>query len=107
VHLLTRGGRNKRELDIAGLIEILAQDRLTHAFVEQVGAMPGQGVSGVFAFGKCYGLILAVLAAGSFPLSLVLPVSWSALLVCQKLRMEPAPAPAPRNCCRRALHNGV
>jgi crossover junction endodeoxyribonuclease RuvC len=80
VHLLTRGSKNKREIDIAGLIGILALRRLTHAFVEQVGAMPGQGVSGVFAFGKTYGILLGVLAARSIPLTPVAPVRWKRAL---------------------------
>ena len=42
VYLLTRGGKKKRELDVAGLIRLLAARPLTHAFVEQVGAMPGK-----------------------------------------------------------------
>jgi len=58
VYLLTRGGKKKRELDVAGLIRLLAARPLTHAFVEQVGAMPGQGVASRFAFGKTYGTIL-------------------------------------------------
>ena len=76
VHVLTRGGKAKRELDIVQLIDILALRRLTHAFVEQVGAMPGQGVSSTFAFGKTLGIILGVLAARTIPLTLVPPVRW-------------------------------
>jgi crossover junction endodeoxyribonuclease RuvC len=38
--------------------------------------MPGQGVSGVFAFGKAYGIILGVIAGHSIPLTLVPPVRW-------------------------------
>jgi crossover junction endodeoxyribonuclease RuvC len=71
-----RGGKQKRELDIIQLIDILARRQLTHAFVEQVGAMPGQGVSSTFAFGKAFGIILGVLAARSVPLTLVPPVRW-------------------------------
>jgi crossover junction endodeoxyribonuclease RuvC len=80
VHMLMRGGKKKRELDIAGLLEILTSRRLSDAFVEQVGAMPRQGVSGVFAFGKCYGIILGVLAARSIPLTLVPPARWKRAL---------------------------
>ena len=75
-HVLTRGGKKKREIDVAQLIHVLALRRITHAFVEQVGAMPGQGVSSTFAFGKGYGVILGVLAARSIPLSLIPPVRW-------------------------------
>jgi crossover junction endodeoxyribonuclease RuvC len=80
VHLLERGGRKKRELDIAGLVKILAMRRPGHAFVEQVGAMPGQGVSSMFAFGKCYGAILAALTTLHIPLSLVPAARWKRAL---------------------------
>jgi len=84
VHLLERGGRKTRDLDIAGLVEILSSRRPDHAFVEQVGAMPGQGVSSTFAFGKCYGAILGVLAALSIPITLVPAVRWKRALGVQK-----------------------
>jgi crossover junction endodeoxyribonuclease RuvC len=80
VHLLSRGGKKKRELDVVGLIGMLALRQLTHGFIETAGAMPGQGVSSVFAFGKCYGVILGVLAARSVPLTLVPPVRWKRAL---------------------------
>jgi crossover junction endodeoxyribonuclease RuvC len=80
IHVLTRGGKKKRELDIAGLIGILTSHRLEHVFLEQVGAMPGQGVSSVFAFGKCYGAILGVIATRSVPLTLVAPTVWKRAL---------------------------
>jgi crossover junction endodeoxyribonuclease RuvC len=76
VHVLTRGGKTKRELDVVQLIGVLALRRLTHAFVEQVGAMPGQGVSSTFAFGKTFGILLGVIAARSIPMSLIPPVRW-------------------------------
>ena len=80
VHLLMRGGKKKREVDVSGLIEILAGRRLEHAFLEQVSAMPGQGVSSVFAFGKAYGVILGAIAAHSIPLTLVAPIVWKRAL---------------------------
>ena len=84
VHLLKRGGRNKREPDIASLAGILASRRPGHAFVEQVGAMPRQGVSSMFAFGKCYGAILGVLTALAIPITLVPAVRWKRALGVQK-----------------------
>jgi crossover junction endodeoxyribonuclease RuvC len=80
IHVLTRGGKKKRELDIAGLIGILTAHRLDHVFLESVGAMPGQGVSSVFAFGKTYGVILGVIAARTIPLTLVTPAVWKRAL---------------------------
>ena len=86
IHVLTRSGKKKRELDIAGLIGILTSHRLDHVFLEQVGAMPGQGVSSVFAFGKTYGVILGVIAAHTIPLTLVAPAVWKRALAVPKAK---------------------
>jgi len=45
-------------------------------YVEQVSAMPGQGVAGMFNFGTSYGIILGVVGALGMPLSLVRPQAW-------------------------------
>jgi crossover junction endodeoxyribonuclease RuvC len=79
-HMLARGGKKKREVDIIGLIGILTSHQVDHAFVEQVNAMPGQGVSSVFAFGKIYGVILGVIATRNIPLTLVAPAVWKRAL---------------------------
>ncbi len=76
VHLLPRGGKTKKELDIAQLVDILTARRPSHAFIEQVNSMPGQGVSGVFVFGKVYGAILGVVTALAIPLTPVPPATW-------------------------------
>ena len=44
--------------------------------VEKVGAMPGQGVTGMFSFGQSYGFILGVLAAFGIGYQLVPPTVW-------------------------------
>lgn len=46
------------------------------AVVERVGAMPGQGVSSTFTFGRAYGTILGVLAAAGVQVQLITPVVW-------------------------------
>ena len=46
------------------------------AFVEQVGAMPKQGVSSTFRFGMAYGIIRGILAARRMPYLLVRPQVW-------------------------------
>lgn len=46
------------------------------AFVEQVNAMPGQGVSSMFAFGESLGVIRGVLAGLAIPCHLVPPARW-------------------------------
>jgi crossover junction endodeoxyribonuclease RuvC len=110
VHLLTRGGKKKREVDIQGLLGMLSRP-LTHAFVELAGAMPGQGVSGVFAFGKCFGVILGVLAAREIPITLVPPAQWKRALAVPKAK-DGARArasqlfPAAAHQWRLAKHDG-
>jgi crossover junction endodeoxyribonuclease RuvC len=80
VHVLARGGKTKREIDIVELIRLLATRHLTHAFVEQVSSMPGQGLSSTFSFGKTYGAILGVVASRSIPLTLVPSLRWKRAL---------------------------
>ena len=47
-----------------------------HAYVEKVGAMPGQGVTSMFNFGRSAGIIDGVLGALHIPLTYVSPQKW-------------------------------
>lgn len=47
-----------------------------HAYVEQVAARPGQGVSSMFNFGHSVGTLMGVLGAMGIPCTLVAPQSW-------------------------------
>lgn len=49
---------------------------ITHAFIEQVQAMPGQGVSSMFTFGHAAGLVEGVITGAGIPLTLVTPQAW-------------------------------
>jgi crossover junction endodeoxyribonuclease RuvC len=75
-----RNGKTKRDLDLAALVELVEQHRPAFAVVERVGAMPGQGVSSMFAFGRGFGSILGVLAALRVPVELVTPATWKRAL---------------------------
>ena len=55
-------------------------DFVTHAFLESVGAMPGQGVTSMFSFGVSFGLLKGVLAANFIPRTLVRPAEWKKAL---------------------------
>jgi len=78
---LSRNGKAKREPDMIELARLVdAAGPIDHAFIEAVGAMPGQGVSSVFAFGKVFGLLLGILAANFIPHTLVPPVRWKRAL---------------------------
>lgn len=64
-------------LRIAPRTEQESQGRLkTHVYIEKVGAMPGQGVTSMFNFGKGFGIWLGILAALKIPHTLITPQSW-------------------------------
>ena len=50
------------------------------AIIEQVNAMPGQGVTSMFAFGESFGLAKGVLAGLKIPTSTVTPGKWKKAL---------------------------
>ena len=47
-----------------------------HAYIEDVHAMPGQGVSSTFSFVRGFGLWEGIVAALGIPYTLVSPVRW-------------------------------
>jgi crossover junction endodeoxyribonuclease RuvC len=49
---------------------------ISHAYVEKVGAMPGQGVASMFNFGHAAGLVEGVVTGAGIPLTLVTPNAW-------------------------------
>ncbi|TAN71907.1 MAG: hypothetical protein EPN20_04200 [Magnetospirillum sp.] len=71
----------ERDPDVVELARLIdAAGHIEHAYAEAVGAMPGQGVSSVFAFGKVFGLALGILAANFIPHTLVTPQRWKRAL---------------------------
>ena len=77
-----------REVDWAALKRVLeatlSHSDPGHAFIERVGAMPGQGVSSMFKFGFVAGGLRGLLAAYSMPVTYVTPVTWKRALGVQK-----------------------
>lgn len=63
-------------VNAAALAAMLRGFDAGHAFVEQVGAMPGQGVSSMFSFGHAAGVVAGVLGALSISTTLVTPQAW-------------------------------
>ena len=60
----------------AALSAFLEPYRHGHAILEQVGAMPGQGVASMFSFGHAAGIVEGVLAALGISYELVVPQEW-------------------------------
>lgn len=77
---LSRGGKAKRELDAHSLARLIGERQPGHAFVELVNAMPRQGVSSVFAFGKSYGITIGILTTLGIPMTFVAPAVWKRAL---------------------------
>lgn len=46
------------------------------AYIEKVGAMPGQGVTSMFNFGESYGILKAMTVAFGIPITLIPPIKW-------------------------------
>ena len=55
---------------------------ITKGYIERVGAMPGQGVSSTFKFGRNVGQLEAFLAAAGIPFEYVSPAVWQRALGC-------------------------
>ena len=60
---------------LSGAIAVLKDDEISMV-VEQVNAMPGQGVTSMFNFGQTFGAIKGVCAALDLPIFLVRPSKW-------------------------------
>lgn len=79
-HLLTPtikvGSRNK--VNAAAIAHWLQPytPSLEHAFIEQVNAMPGQGVVSMFTFGHAAGCVEGIVASAGIPYTLVPPQTW-------------------------------
>jgi crossover junction endodeoxyribonuclease RuvC len=74
------GKKNKRQLNSALLVKLIKQNieslENTIMIVEQVNAMPGQGVTSMFNFGQTFGAIKGICAAIGLPISFVRPAKW-------------------------------
>ena len=78
--VMSEGKKNKRQLNSAQLVKLL-KDNISEkdevsVVVEQVNAMPGQGVTSMFNFGQTFGAIKGVCAALSLPIFFVRPSKW-------------------------------
>ena len=72
-----RNNKAKREVSPLGLAQIImACSNPVGAVLERVGAMPGQGVTSVFSFGRSVGVVEGVLAAYHIPITITHPQAW-------------------------------
>ncbi len=78
--VMAEGKKNKRQLNSAELVNIIKNNIKVNeeiaVIVEQVNAMPGQGVTSMFNFGQTFGAIKGVCAALNLPIFFVRPSKW-------------------------------
>ena len=78
--VMAEGKKNKRQLNSALLVELLKENLKNNheimVVIEQVNAMPGQGVTSMFNFGQTFGAIKGVCAALNLPIFFVRPSKW-------------------------------
>ena len=74
------GKKNKRQVNGSQVTNIIKEnlnhDKETIVVVEQVNAMPGQGVTSMFNFGQSFGVIKGICSALSLPIYFVRPTKW-------------------------------
>tara|TARA_X000001036_G_C20625512_1_gene784939 strand:+ start:718 stop:1212 length:495 start_codon:yes stop_codon:yes gene_type:complete len=78
--VMSEGKKNKRQLNSAQLVKLIndniSKDEEVNVVVEQVNAMPGQGVTSMFNFGQTFGAIKGICAAMGLPIYFVRPSKW-------------------------------
>ena len=78
--VMSEGKKNKRQLNSAQLSQYMSKNveniDKTSVVVEQVNAMPGQGVTSMFNFGQTFGAIKGISATLKLPIYFVRPSKW-------------------------------
>ena len=74
--VLSDGPAGRRTVNGPLLAAIVTRWQAARAFVEMVGARPGEGAVGAFAFGRSRGIIEGVLAAADVPVTFIAPATW-------------------------------
>ena len=78
--IMSEGKKNKNQLNSAQLVNIINKHILpsgdTFVIVEQVSAMPGQGVTSMFNFGQSFGILKGICSAMHLSMYFVRPAKW-------------------------------
>ena len=79
---MAEGKKNKRQVNGSQIYnEILKKTHLhekqdIRVVIEQVSAMPGQGVTSMFNFGQSFGILKVICSAMQLPMYFVRPAKW-------------------------------
>jgi crossover junction endodeoxyribonuclease RuvC len=78
--ILRDGPKGRPNVSAALLADIVLKMQAAMAFIEFVGARPGEGAVGAFAFGRSRGVIEGVCGAAGVPLAFLTPAHWKRLV---------------------------
>ena len=79
--VMTEGKKNKKQVNGAQIYNeflkiINEKNDETRVVIEQVSAMPGQGVTSMFNFGQSFGILKGICSAMQLPMFFVRPAKW-------------------------------
>ena len=79
---MAEGKKNKRQVNGSQIYNEITkiinttQDNEVRVVIEQVSAMPGQGVTSMFNFGQSFGILKGICSAMQIPIYFVRPAKW-------------------------------
>ena len=79
---MTEGKKNKKQVNGSQIFNEISFRIKTHekknikVVIEQVSAMPGQGVTSMFNFGQSFGILKGICSAMQLPIYFVRPAKW-------------------------------
>ncbi len=79
---MTEGKKNKKQVNGSQIYNEISnringsQNKDIRVIVEQVSAMPGQGVTSMFNFGQSFGILKGICSAMQLPIFFVRPAKW-------------------------------
>ena len=95
---MPEGKKNKKQVNGAQVFHEISlrikdlKKEETKVVIEQVSAMPGQGVTSMFNFGQSFGILKGICSAMQLPMYFVRPVKWKKyfnLINSEKTQVEP------------------
>ena len=79
---MTEGKKNKKQVNGSQIFNEISQrikkidKKDIKVIIEQVSAMPGQGVTSMFNFGQSFGILKGICSAMQLPMYFVRPAKW-------------------------------
>ena len=79
---MTEGKKNKRQVNGSQIFNEITQrihkseNHEIRVIIEQVSAMPGQGVTSMFNFGQSFGILKGICSSMQLPMYFVRPAKW-------------------------------